>query len=100
MVALTAVRAGREVVGAMVSEPPGTLKEMVQGCAQTPELASRMAWRSEPVPLSAFVITTRAEEPVTAAEAEAALSAALASDSVSVAWAMVIAVPPALAVAV
>jgi len=66
IVTLAAVTAGREVGGVMVCCPPGRLKVMVQGEGQTEALfASRMAWRSDPVPESAFVVTTSVELPVT-----------------------------------
>src|ERR1043166_1771897 len=76
------------------------LKLIVQGDVQTPLLASRMAWRSEPVPLSALVRTMTVVA-VTAAEAGwFVLSVAFVSDSFAVAEALVMAVPPAFAVAV
>src|SRR5437660_12475788 len=55
--------AGRDVGGAIVSCPPGRLKPMVQGAVQSEALASRMAWRSEPLPESAFVVTKSEEVP-------------------------------------
>src|SRR4029079_8705693 len=79
---------------------------MMQFGPETPLSASRMAWRSEPVPLSAFVVTTSVVEVTAAGAVWFVLSAAFVSglvgvaEGVAVAEAVVMAVPPAFAVAV
>src|SRR3954452_22539366 len=55
--------AGSDVGGAIVSCPPGRLNPMVHGIVQSEAFASRMAWRSEPAPESAFVVTTSEDVP-------------------------------------
>src|SRR5205807_872483 len=99
MVTPPAVIAGRDVGGAMVSWPPGRLKPMVQGTLQTAALlASRMAWRSEPVPELEFVVTKRVDVPPMATFETVALLLLFESDSAAVAEALRTAVPVPVAV--
>ncbi len=52
------VKVGKGVSGAMVKGPvPGILNRMVSGGAVVALLASSMAWRSEPGPLSLVFVT-------------------------------------------
>src|SRR5438067_3127903 len=91
--------AGRDVGGVMVSWPPGRLKPMVQGMLQTAVLlASTMAWRSEPVPESAFVVTKREDVPPMPTFEVVALLLLFVSDSVAEAEALRMAVPVPVAV--
>src|SRR6185295_6497859 len=94
-----AVIAGRDVGGKIVSCPAGRLKPMVQGAVQTAGLlASRMAWRSEPVPESAFVVTTSDDVPPMPTFDVVTLLPLFESDSVAVAVALRMAVPLPVAV--
>src|SRR5436190_1604313 len=76
-----------------------TLKLMAQIALQTPELASRMACRSEPLPLSADVVTVSAFEPVTLTVADAVSFAEFGSPSPALFVTVLIHVPPCVAVA-
>src|SRR6185295_13423738 len=94
-----AVIAGRDVGGKIVSCPAGRLKPMVQGAVQTAGLlASRMAWRSEPVPESAFVVTTSDDVPPMPTFEAVVLLPLFESDSVAEAEALRTAVPLPVAV--
>src|SRR6185436_479980 len=72
---------------------------IVQGAVQRPELASRMAWRSEPLPLSLELVTTSVEAPVTVTVSGSLLFALFGSDSASDTVAVLTCVPPVVAVA-
>src|SRR4051794_21872696 len=63
MVTPVAVMAGSDAGGEIVSCPPGRLKPIVQGAVQSEAFASRMAWRREPLPESAFVVTKSEDVP-------------------------------------
>src|ERR1051325_505940 len=91
---MRAVSAGRGEVGEITCWPAGRLNWMAQGTMQAPEFASRMAWRSVRLPLSALLCTLRLETLTTVTLAEAVLFDEIGSPSVAVTLAVAVSVPP------
>src|SRR5687768_3640749 len=96
--AIWPARAGRSDCGAMTNGPEPMLKAMVQGSGvQTPPVASVMAGRSEPGPVSLVLVTVRVL-PVTCTCGAVLLLAGTGSPSVAAAEPLTVCVPEVLVV--